>query len=131
MFFKPLPVYVKLYYNAIEVTNLDSNVTVKKTAINNFSTQRLVLADFNNAEILLREILDDVIPKKFGVSKSLKTLIQIVENIEEGISELEKRGLRDLAEQAGSKEVYLWLNDKKLTDAEALQELTTLANVTL
>jgi rod shape-determining protein MreB len=131
MIFKPIPFYVKLYYNAIEVSNLKSGVTVKRQAINGFSTKRLILADFNKAELLLSEIINELNPNKFGVSISLKTLIHIVEELEDGITELEKRGLRDLAEQVGSKEVYLWPDYKKLTDEQALQELTTLENAIL
>jgi hypothetical protein len=87
--FKTTPVYVKIYNDKIEVTNVVTGNTVVLNAIAKFSSSRIVIADFNNAELLLRNSLQDLgLVKKF-LSPRLKVLMQIMENIEGGLSELE------------------------------------------
>lgn len=62
-----------------------------------------VIADFNAAEGMLREMIKMVYPKKPLFAPSWKMVICIPSSI----TEVEKRAVRDSAEQAGAKEVYL------------------------
>ncbi len=62
-----------------------------------------VIADFNAAELMMREMI-----KKIGSNKSLFTPSwRMMICIPSSITEVEKRAVRDSAEQAGAKEVYL------------------------
>jgi hypothetical protein len=118
--FKIIPVYAKIYNDKIEVTNLVTGDTIALNAFEKFSSSRIVLSNFNNAEMLLRNILQELgLSKKF-LSPRLKVLMQIMENIEGGLSDMERRGLRDLAEQAGAADVYILEHNKKLSIQEAL-----------
>ncbi|QOR75075.1 MAG: rod shape-determining protein [Thermoflavifilum sp.] len=62
-----------------------------------------VIADFNAAEGMLREMIKMVYPKKPFFTPSWRMVICIPSSI----TEVEKRAVRDSAEQAGAKEVYL------------------------
>jgi rod shape-determining protein MreB len=62
-----------------------------------------VIADFNAAELMIREMVKMIHPKKQLFSSSWRMLICIPSSI----TEVEKRAVRDSAEQAGAKEVYL------------------------
>src|SRR5215467_5295107 len=62
-----------------------------------------VIADFNAAELMLREMIKMVYPKKPIFAPSWRMMICIPSSI----TEVEKRAVRDSAEQAGAKEVYL------------------------
>ncbi|MDR6645441.1 rod shape-determining protein MreB [Chitinophaga ginsengisegetis] len=62
-----------------------------------------VIADFNAAEGMLRELIKMVYPKKPLFAPSWRMVICIPSSI----TEVEKRAVRDSAEQAGAKEVYL------------------------
>ncbi|NTS42383.1 hypothetical protein HRG84_15890 [Flavisolibacter sp. BT320] len=118
-FFRPAPVYVKVYPNAISITNLKTGETVHRTAAEPFSNTHLVVANFGLAERLGREII-----KELGLSRrSLKTIVQQMKVYEDVLSEVEKRTLRDLCEQMGSKVVFIITNDKALSNEEALQVL--------
>ncbi|HVI46945.1 MAG TPA: rod shape-determining protein [Chitinophaga sp.] len=62
-----------------------------------------VIADFNAAEGMIRELIKMIYPKKPLFAPSWRMVICIPSSI----TEVEKRAVRDSAEQAGAKEVYL------------------------
>ncbi len=62
-----------------------------------------VIADFNAAEQMIRGMIRMINPGKRFFSPQLRMVICIPS----GITEVEKRAVRDSAERAGSKEVYL------------------------
>lgn len=62
-----------------------------------------VIADFNAAEQMIRGMIKMINPGKRLFSPQLRMVICIPS----GITEVEKRAVRDSAERAGSKEVYL------------------------
>lgn len=62
-----------------------------------------VIADFQIAEIMIREFIKMSFTKKFFIPPALKMVI----GIPSGITEVEERAVRDSAEQAGAKEVKL------------------------
>lgn len=63
-----------------------------------------VIADFQSAEHMIREMIKMVNP---GKSSLFQPSLKMVICIPSGITEVEKRAVRDSAEHAGGKEVYL------------------------
>ena len=115
--FKRLPVYIKIYANKIEITNLKTDHTVSRSSLKDFSSTRLLVAEFNIAETLIGDIL-----KEMGIkNKTLKIIIQQIDSFEKELFETEKRILRDLAEQAGGAEIYL-VNRKKVMSKEEVND---------
>ncbi len=60
-----------------------------------------VIADFESTEQLLRRFISRVITSRFLVRP------RVIISVPSGITEVEKRAVRDSAEQAGAREVYL------------------------
>jgi len=114
--FRAIPVYIKIYPDKIEITNIYTQQTVSKTANPAFSSSRLLVAEYSIAEALIREII-----KELGLSRrTLKVLIQQMKEFEGGLYETEKRALRDLAEQAGGRSVYI-INRTQIMSEEEIQ----------
>lgn len=121
--FKPIPVYIKLFTNRIEITRLDNGETISKKASNEFSNSRLVLAHFENAQILLRSLLNRWTTKKLIFQKGFNTVIQQMDKMEDGISQVEKQAMIELAELSGAKEVLVIEHNRKLSSQKALSAL--------
>jgi actin-like ATPase involved in cell morphogenesis len=117
--FKRSPVYIKLFKNRVEMINLETGETISRESVQPFSSQRLVIADFNKADALIRSILNDLLPKKGIFPRQTKILIQQVVSVEGGLSEIEKRALRDLGEMAGGTRVILVDHFRQLDISEA------------
>src|SRR5690349_22058283 len=116
--FKTQKVYIQIRRNQITVINLTTGEETSRLAIRPFSTQRVVLASFDPAnETVLAAIHDLGLKTTFS---SLKVVIQQLEGAEGGLSDIEKRALRDLAEMAGARKVYIVEGEQKLSIAEAL-----------
>jgi MreB/Mbl protein len=122
-FLKPASVYIKIFYNKVEITNLKTGETISRQALEPFSNKRLVVADFNVAELLIRSIVKELQLTKSFIGRSLRIIIQQMENLEDGLSETEKRVLRDLSEQAGGAFVIIVEHTRPLSSNEAISEL--------
>ena len=115
--FQRIPVYIRVYPNQVEVVNLKTGDKVLKTAVQPFSNSRLVIAHFDAATATVMEALKEARLTK----RSIKVLMQQMVVFEEELTIVEKRVLRDLAEQAGAAAVYLITKAEPLSDAEALE----------
>jgi hypothetical protein len=100
--FKRIPILVRFYPNEIEVKRLDNNNVLKRQAKYKYSTNRLVLADFNNAEILLSQLIKEILGGEILFLTKIVLVIQQMHEFPDGISEVEKRAYRDLAEHSGA-----------------------------
>jgi hypothetical protein len=98
-------------------------ISFKRKADPVFSSSRLLVADFNAAQILLRAILDDFVPSWWIVSQGIEVVIQAMEMYEGGLSPVECRALDDLARHAGAYKVVICDGYVTLSNKDALQKL--------
>lgn len=121
--FKPLPVYIRVRRNLIEITNLETGTSSSRSALNPFSSSRNVVSNFNNAQEAIAATLGDLGIKQALFSRPLIILIHQMEGIEGGLSDIEKRALRDLAETVGGRKVFIYEDTRELKLSEALSHL--------
>jgi hypothetical protein len=81
--FQQESIYLKIYPNKIEITNLQTDETISKNSLSNFSSSRMLIADFNIAQDLSRSILTELRLHR----KSLKVLAQQMKKLEGGLLE--------------------------------------------
>ncbi len=116
--FQTNKIYIQLFRNKVRVVNLESGVEATTIATEPFSTQRSVLSSFGPADKAVRVAIKDL-GLKFSLLKT-RGVIQQMEDTQGGLTDIEKRALRDLAENAGVGVVYINDGEQRLTNEEAL-----------
>ena len=120
--FKVKSIYIKIKRNLVEVTNLSTGDTVVKQAIQPFSSIRNVVSSFNPANETIQSALEELGATSTFLSK-MNILIQQLEGLEGGLSDIEKRALRDLAEMAGANKVFILEQAEPVSTELALEKL--------
>jgi hypothetical protein len=82
----------------------------------------MLIGDFTAADQTLKTALRDVVKGRI-IPVRPRVLIQPLELIEGGLSEIEERILRELAIGAGASKVVVWVGSE-LTDTEVKQKLS-------
>jgi exonuclease VII small subunit len=118
-FFTAVPVHLKIYSNQMELTNLCTGELRSATSLQPFTTERILLSQFGPAVELARRLAKELRLR----NKRLKILVQPMRIDKDGLSEIEKRALRDLAEQMGATQVYIVTEERTITTEEAAQIL--------
>jgi len=114
--------YIKVRKNRFEAKNLSFNEDWQAiNAEQPFTTERMLIGTFSVAEPLLTQLITNVTPRSF-IRQSLRVVIQPMELIEGGLSEVEERILKELALAAGAFKVALHVG-AELSDAEAKELL--------
>jgi hypothetical protein len=121
--FKSLPVHILITRNFIQAINLESGSMSSKKAEINFSSSRNVVSNFNNANKTIKSCLKELEIRNGIFSRPIIILMQQTEGTEGGLSDIERRALRDLAEMAGGKKVFISENTHPLSVNEALSVL--------
>lgn len=114
-------IYVKVYKNKLVVKNLDEGNEVILTAVKPFTTERLLIGDFSNAEKLLKEALKNVTKERL-LAPSPIILIQPMVMFEGGLAPVEERVLNEVAFGAGGRKVIAWVG-KELSNEEAISKI--------
>jgi hypothetical protein len=115
--------YLKLSCNQMHLSHLQSGRELRLQADPGFSNPRLLVADFSAAEQLLRRAMAELLPKRFmRLSLPPHLLIQPLERLEGGLSQIEERILLELGLGCGARKVRLHLGNE-LDNAGVLAKL--------
>lgn len=119
---KPIPYYVIIYFNRVELIRLDNKKSIVKTADKAFSNHRIIIAEFENFEYFLRSLVEELEPNSF-IKLTNEFLMHVLEDLEGGLSSVEKRALVDSGVHSGGRKVKVYIGKEKLSIREALREL--------
>ena len=111
--------YVKVHKNKFFVRHIESDNEITLSAAEPFTTTRLLVGQFRNAEKLLKEALRKVYKTNWA-SRSPVVVIHPTSMIEGGLSDVEERVLRELAAAVGARAVFVWVG-KELSNEDVMQ----------
>jgi len=113
--FKTQIFYVRIKENSFNVRCANSGKSIVIDADTPFSSKRLIIAEFKVAEKLLKKAFKHLQDSWL----SPIAIIHPLELIDEKLSEVEEKILREVAISAGAREAKLWVGEE-LTDRELL-----------
>jgi len=117
-------VYIRVFKNKFHLRHIESKNEITVYPETPFTTERLIIGQFKNAEETLIEGIKQLYKKKW-FSPSPKILIQQMEMNEGGLSDVENRILKEVAFVAGARAVLVG-SGKELNDNEVLDNVKTL-----
>lgn len=108
--------YIQVRKNAFRVRHIESKIERDFFAQQPFTTTRLLVGQFQFAEVLLRKAVSEI-GKRSLFSVSPIVVIHPLEMVEDGLSEVESRLFQELAASAGARKVIVHVG-VPLTDAD-------------
>lgn len=81
------------------------------------------MASFYNAESFIRSVIKDLVATDSFIKPPLEVVIQQMEKLEGGLSDVERRALMDLGEHVGGRRVTIVEGARELSAAHAQLEL--------
>ena len=111
-------VYVKVTRNQFWVRHIEQQKEAVETALEPFTTKRLLVGEFTTAEKFLRAAIKKVHEGKW-FSASPVVIIHPLEMIDGGLSQIEERAFMELAAGAGARKVMVWVGHE-LSDQEVI-----------
>jgi rod shape-determining protein MreB and related proteins len=110
--------YIKLFENRIHARNIETREAVETQATKPFSCPRALVGDFDAAQACLKTAISAV--KSSSLTLRTRILIQPMEKIEGGLTQVEDRVFTELALRCGASKAVVWIGES-LSD-EAVQE---------
>ncbi len=114
--------YVKLMKNRIEVKHIQSGKIISKSAEKPFSNDRLIIAYYENAESLMKSIIDELFIEKIFHRPNF-FLLQLIDKDITEITPTESRIYQDFAAFGGASKVKIYPTQENLSDDEVLKFL--------
>lgn len=110
--------YLRIACNHLHLTHLESGRIAVREADPPFSNQRLLVAEFSIADRMIKEAVQSLMPWRLPFfSAPPKLLIQPLERLEGGLSQVEQRILMELGMGAGARKVALHIGEILGADA--------------
>ena len=114
-------VYVRIAKNRLRIRHIQQSKEVAVSAMQPFTTQRMLVGNFSSAEKLLKEGMQQLGTGRWFAPAPIM-LVHPTEMVEGGLSEIEERALSELAMGAGARKARLWVGHE-LSDQEVLEKI--------
>ena len=121
--FKTQYLYLRIFENKIWVRNISTALEIEAESKPPFSSKRMLVADFQALEGIMRECIKHVSPGLYW--RSFNMIIQPMEIDEGGYSEVEIRSMVDSGEHAAAKKIKIVVDKDFLQDWEVIEILNS------
>jgi len=111
---------VKIYRDRFDIRHVESGRTVAKQTLTPFSTPRLLVGQFTEAEEALRDGIGQVLRGRWSLLPP-RVVMQPMAFTEGGLCEVEERVLHELAIANGARDVSIWVGNE-LSDRDVLEK---------
>ena len=91
--FKKNTFYARIYCDRIVLRFIENNKTIDRVSIIKFSNKRMVLANFESFESFFQSLIKEM--TSISWHSSNRILLQVMEKLEDGLSTVELRALKD------------------------------------
>ena len=112
-------VYVRVFTDRFALRNIHTGKTVSVAAVKPFTTTRLLVGQFTEAERVLKQGMKQLQEGRW-LSFNPVLLIQPMEKTEGGLSQVEERVLHERSLSAGARRAVVWvgpeLSDQQVRD---------------
>lgn len=115
-------VYVRVRTNSLRIRHIENKKEFELTAREPFSHERMLVGNFTSASDTLKQGLKKLFEGSL-FQPSPTIVIQPLEKLEGGVTEIEERALKELALSAGARHALVWTG-AELTDAEVLSKFS-------
>ena len=116
-------VYASIYTDRIVARNVDDDREIERLAKIPFSHPRMLVGSFSAAQICLKEAVTEA--KGSGFSLATVIVVQPMDRLEGGLSQVEERLLHELAMGAGAYKALVWVG-QRLSDDEVKAKVKAL-----
>lgn len=111
--------YIKVYRDRLELQHIESGNSISANALKPFTTTRLLVGQFNEADELLKNAFKRLYKPRWFSPKPM-VIIQPMEKTDGGLSQVEERVFLELAAGVGARRSVVWvgheLSDREVTD---------------
>jgi hypothetical protein len=107
--------YIKVSKNHFNIRHVESGTEIESVSTKGFTTQRLLVGDFQEAEKILKTGIRKLMGEKF-FAPSPAVVIHPIEMVEGGLSSVEHRVFQELAIASGARSAKVHVG-ASLTDA--------------
>lgn len=114
-------VYVKVYTNRFELKEIESGNIKSVISPEVFTTKRMLVGQFLNAEKALRNGIKSISKHRWYAASPF-VVIQPMEVLDGGLSEVEIRIFKELATSAGARNSVVWVGHE-LSDNEVVEKV--------
>ncbi len=111
-------VYIKVFKNRFELRHIESGKTVSVISPSEFTTTRLLVGQFIEADETLRKGMQELHKDRWFATSPI-VVIHPMEKTENGLSQVEERTLMELAAGAGARKSIVWVGSA-LSDNEVI-----------
>jgi len=111
-------VYIKVFPNTFELHQVEADLNLSVSSNKSFTTERLLVGQFSEAAEVLRNAMKRLYQGRWLIVKPV-VVIQPMDKLAGGLSEVEERILKELAADAGARKTIVWIGHE-LTDQEIL-----------
>ncbi|MFT6982866.1 MAG: hypothetical protein ACJAUD_001636 [Crocinitomicaceae bacterium] len=118
--FPRITLYVKLSKNKVEIKHIESGQSIVRISSNPFSSDRLILSNYELAEKFLRIVIGELLTGEKKFMRPIEVVLQIIDKDISIIEPIERRAYQDSMEHAGAKSVWICEYQNTLSDEEVM-----------